>query len=76
MPFPEKKIPNLKDKINKLTEDKNHLLYKASQDGYRELIQTYVNHENNNIFNARELNLLDVCCNFGIKYPPKLPLSK
>lgn len=76
IPFLEKKIPQYMDKIEKLTRDKNHKLYMSSQSGYRELIQTYVNHENNNIFNARELNLRDVSINFGLANPPKLPLSK
>lgn len=76
IPHDPKKVPPIQDKIIKITNDKNHLLYMASQSGYRGLIQTYVNHENNDIFNARELNVLDVSINFGIKYPPKLQLSK
>lgn len=76
MKFDEKKIPQYIDKIVKLTQDKNFKLYTSSQSGYRELIQTYVNHENNDIFNARELDLRNVSINFGIENPPKLQLSK
>ncbi|OHT06283.1 hypothetical protein TRFO_25693 [Tritrichomonas foetus] len=73
--FDVKKIPPVQDQVFKLL-DKNHRLYLCSQDGYRELIQTYVNHDNSDIFNAQKLNILDVAINFGLKAPPKLPLSK
>lgn len=75
--FDEKSVPKqLVDKIMSYTQKKNHLLYMASQTGYRDLIQTYVNHENDDIFNARQLNLQDVAINFGFQYPPKVPLTK
>ena len=75
--FDEKTVPKqLVDKIMSYTQKKNHLLYMASQTGYRDLIQTYVNHENDDIFNARQLNLQDVAINFGFQYPPKVPLTK
>ena len=75
MNFDVKKVPPVLDQVNKLLK-KNHRLYQCSMDGYRELIQTYVNHGNADVFNAQKLNLLDVAINFGITAPPKLPLSK
>ncbi|KAH0794819.1 DEAD-box ATP-dependent RNA helicase 27 [Histomonas meleagridis] len=74
LPFNEKKIPNIYDELEKLLK-KSFPLYESSEKAYRELIRTYVNHENKDIFCARQLPLLDVAHSFGIKAPPKLPLE-
>jgi hypothetical protein len=73
--FDEKKLPKLKNELLNLCK-KNYPLYMCGQNGYRELISTYVNHGYNTIFQAMKLPLLDVAINFGIEAPPKLPLKR
>jgi ATP-dependent RNA helicase DDX18/HAS1 len=73
--FDDKKIPKLQPEVFSLCE-KNYPLYQASEYGYREFITTYVNHEYAELFDATKLPILDVAHTFGIKAPPKLPLTK
>ena len=76
IPFDEKKIPKLREKVVSLTQKDSYPLYRTSQKGYRDLISAYVNHDNADLFNAMKLPLVDVAVNFGIEAPPKLPLKK
>jgi len=72
--FDEKKLPKLLHDVLSLLK-KSYPLYEASQLGYRELINGYVNHPNADVFDAKKLPLLDVAITFGIEAPPYLPLS-
>lgn len=76
LPFDEKKIPKIEDSILSFCNKKSFKLHQTGQLGYRELIATYVHHEHADLFDARKLNLCDVCINYGIEHPPKLPLTK
>jgi superfamily II DNA/RNA helicase len=75
IPFDEKKLPKLGHNVLSLCK-KNYPLYHSSQLGYRELINSYVNHDNADLFDARKLPLLDLAINFGIEALPLLPLTK
>jgi hypothetical protein len=55
---------------------KNHPLYLSSELGYREVIEAYVNHEDEDVFVATQLPVIDVAINFGLQAPPRLPLTK
>ena len=72
--FPKSKLIDISDQYIKLIQ-KNYFLNGEAKDAYKSFLLSYSAHKLKDVYNVKQLNLLDVCKAFGLEYPPKVDLN-
>ena len=73
--FPEKKLANVQEQLEKLVNKKDKYLLNLATDAYRAYIHSYHANTDKDSFDLEKLDLLKVCKSFGLISPPFVHLN-
>ena len=73
--FPEKKLANVQEQLEKLVNKKDKFLLNMATEAYRAYIHSYNAQTDKDSFNLEKLDLLKVCKSFGLISPPFVHLN-
>ena len=73
--FPEKKLANVQEQLEKLVNKKDKYLLNLATDAYRAYIHSYHANTDKDTFDLEKLDLLKVCKSFGLISPPFVHLN-
>lgn len=72
--FPDERLANVQDQLDKLVE-KNYYLNKAAFEAYKSYLHSYQSHSLKDVYDVNNLDLQKVARSFGFKIPPRVSLN-